>query len=347
MQGKMSSSTKAWAAMTSKYVVRLSGLVLLLCSGSCVDTSNTSSSKIVGLHMVLTNTTPNEINVRIRMAKMLGYNTVLLALRDEFTSIQHPCHRCDPTWTKDDFIRLKNSMDDMSMTLIPEVKLLTKVDKLPLDLSSDMLINRYTYNPQSTNVSAMIFDYLDEVIDVFNPTAIHIGHDELAGFNELSANVTGVKIEDALEADLFLTSVVSINKFLLSRNVKTWMWGDMLIAPDEFPSMLSLQLNGSKEGYGQRLRNRIPKSVVICDWHYFGRRKNYPSLAAFKQEGFSVLGVTWKDNKTTKRFAKFAKANDADGMIATTWWHVQKKEWDVVDDIIADSGQIFKEVFTK
>jgi len=76
----------------------------------------------------------------------------------------------------------------------------------------------------------------------------------------------------------------------------------MLIAPDEFPTMsnggdINLgDINGSSLGYGQVLRRKIPKDIVICDWHYNirGKQTDFPTLAAFKSDGFRVLGTTWR-----------------------------------------------------
>lgn len=123
------------------------------------------------------------------------------------------------------------------------------------------------------------------------------------------------------------------------------MWGDMLISPDEFPEMLGRHLHGTLPGYGKAMREKLPKDIVICDWHYFDTQKDFPSLAAFKREGFRVLGATWKKDDTTANFSRYAAAHGADGMIATTWFHVQRKEWDIVDKIIDTSGKIFMKDF--
>ena len=94
-------------------------------------------------------------------------------------------------------------------------------------------------------------------------------------------------------------------------------------------------------GYGAELRKQLPKDIVICDWHYRDKQPDFPSLAAFKQEGFRVLGATWKKQQTIRNFSRYAALHGADGMIATTWFHVQKKEWELVEQIITISGKAF------
>ena len=59
------------------------------------------------------------------------------------------------------------------------------------------------------------------------------------------------------------------------------------------------------------------------------------------QEGFSVIGATWKREVTIHNFSESAAKNGASGMIATTWFHVQKGEWKLVDRIINYSGKRF------
>lgn len=119
------------------------------------------------------------------------------------------------------------------------------------------------------------------------------------------------------------------------------MWGDMLIAPEEFPGMLDKHLHGT-HSYSS-LRNKIPKDIVICDWHYFDEQPDFPSASTFAKAGHRVLGAAWKKEKTIKNFSRYISTMSAnnEGMIATTWFHVQRREWDIVSDIIKNSGEAF------
>jgi len=150
-----------------------------------------------------------------------------------------------------------------------------------------------------------------------------------------------VKKEDMLPAHLYLKDVTTVYNYLKKNNIDTWLWGDMLIGSSEFPSMFEKHLHGDIGDYGRVLREKIPREIVICDWHYFGGRYKYPSTQSFVNEGFKTLIAIWKHEKTTRRFVAFAKLGDTSGFIATTWWHVQKKEWQKVYDILKQSIEIF------
>ena len=81
----------------------------------------------------------------------------------------------------------------------------------------------------------------------------------------------------------------------------------------------------------------------ICDWHYFDGQSEFPSTLAFVKGGHHVLGATWKTELTIRNFSRYVASlpKGGKGMIATTWFHVQRKEWDIVDNIIKVSAEAF------
>jgi len=207
------------------------------------------------------------------------------------------------------------------------------------------MYNAVTYDPQKKEVYKKVFLLIDEIIETLKPTALHIGHDEVVGWNSHHARKILNKNEKMLPSSLFLSDVLTIHDYLKKHNIETWMWGDMLISPQEFPSMLKKHLHGGFNGYGKQLRHKIPKDIVICDWHYFDKQKNFPTLTTMQKEGFHVIGSTWKKKKTIHNFSHYASKHNAYGMMATTWFHVQRKEWNIIDNIINTSGRIFLKDF--
>ena len=101
-------------------------------------------------------------------------------------------------------------------------------------------------------------------------------------------------------------------------------------------------MHGGAVGYGKAVRERLPRSIVICDWHYDDDRENFPSLVELQREGFRVIAATWKKEKTIRQFSRFAARNRAYGMMATSWFYVQGGNWNVVENIIHVSGQAFE-----
>ena len=152
-------------------------------------------------------------------------------------------------------------------------------------------------------------------------------------------------VDKVLPTVLFLKYVLRVHEYLKQRVIETWMWGDMLISPEEFPKMEARALHGSLLGYGKNLRDKLPRDIVICDWHYADKQSGFPSLAQMKSEGFRVLGSTFKKKKTIRNFTRYAAEYSADGMIATTWFHVSRREWGTIDEILRYSGEFFLRYF--
>lgn len=125
-----------------------------------------------------------------------------------------------------------------------------------------------------------------------------------------------------LPAELFLQDVTRVHNYLKQRGVATWMWGDMLISPAEFPNMNAVGLDGLVDGYSKDLRSRLPKDIVICDWHYFPD-KEYPSLDAFQHDGFRVIAATWENEEAIGSFTKYAKTHNAYGVMDTIWYNTK------------------------
>ena len=145
-----------------------------------------------------------------------------------------------------------------------------------------------------------------------------------------------------LPADLFLHDVELIHAFLEKKNIETWMWGDMLLSPDEFPGYSSTYFHGTGSGYGKALRQKIPRAIVICDWHYSGDQAQFPSLAAFQEDGFRVVGAVWEDENTAQNYSRQAAEASALGMMATTWFYVPQQRWDQVEQILRASAAAFR-----
>ena len=80
-----------------------------------------------------------------------------------------------------------------------------------------------TYCPQNPKCYEILFDVMDEVIEVFKPRVMHIGHDEwyVGGSCPLCK---GKKT-----AELYAEDIKKIHKYLADRNIRTMMWGEMLL----------------------------------------------------------------------------------------------------------------------
>jgi hypothetical protein len=321
---------------------------------------NAAMQPIRAMHFIVFNLSVGDAKRLIDEASKEKFNTVIMAmpwgngLKLNSTPWVVPTKL---TWSRDDLLVVVNYARHKNMEVIPQLSLLSHQDLLLAPNFPDLMFNSLTYDPRKNKVYEIVLPIIDELIELLHPSAIHIGHDEVVGWDENHFKVGLLKRgEQILPPDLFFDDVNRLHAYLKKRNIETWMWGDMLIAPDEFPTLGSkddlsnADLNGSSPGYGQALRRKIPKDIVICDWHYRGKHTEFPTLAAFKTEGFRVLGTTWRAKETTLNFSQYAARHGATGMIASTWIILGAESkvvnnWGDIEQLIRESGEAFSKDF--
>lgn len=305
------------------------------------DVRQPSTHRVRALHVVVNNVLPTDMRRLIDQARLNQFNVLILGL---FNGVRlktaPPPKEGIVSWSRDELRDVVRYARENGLDVIPEIKLLSHQEHFLARAKPNLLFNATTYDPRKPEVYEIVFSVINEVIELVQPKAIHIGHDEVAGFSAYTRR-KWLGSGEMLPAELFLEDVQRINAYLKKRGVETWMWGDMLISPKEFPGIRPNPMHGTTRGYGKELREKLPKDIVICDWHYEQEEPDFPSLATFKAEGFRVLGATFERSETIKNFSRYAYTHGAEGMIATIWFHVQRKEWDIVDDIIKTSGEAF------
>lgn len=80
-----------------------------------------------------------------------------------------------------------------------------------------------TYCPSAPGVYDYVFDVLDEVIDVFGPMAMHIGHDEF-----YSVGICD-RCRDKSAANIYADDLIRIHDHLASKGVRTIIWSEKLL----------------------------------------------------------------------------------------------------------------------
>lgn len=227
------------------------------------------------------------------------------------------------------------------LEVVPEVKLLTAQHALFGRVRPDLLFNRFTYDPRLPETYDVVFGILQDLIDAARPRAIHIGHDELAGSPAYRNPAFRLRPgEEMLPPELFLHDVETIHGWLADRGIETWMWGDVLLDPDEFPQMRAGRLHGTSEHAS--LRERLPEGIVICDWHYEPER-DYPSARAFARAGHDVIGASWKTPSAIREFASFVASmgGRGRGMMATTFTLARDQDTVAIEDVLNVSSEAF------
>jgi hypothetical protein len=174
-----------------------------------------------------------------------------------------------------------------------------------------------SYCPLHPQVHAVVFDLIDEILDAFEADTFHAGMDEVF----LIADENCPRCQGRLPSYLFAGEVTAVRDHLARSGRKLWIWGDRL-------------LDGAETGTGKwegsfnatwPSIDRIPKDVLICDWHYDSA---VPGAAYFAMEGFEVVSCPWRKPAVAEAqidlIRALGKANEpvasrVKGLLQTTW----------------------------
>ncbi len=181
-----------------------------------------------------------------------------------------------------------------------------------------------SYCPNHPEVHKAVFALLDELADAFETDAVHVGMDEV--FDIASSNCPRCAEKDP--AVLFAEEVNRLHDHLASKGLKMWMWGDRFILASE---------NGfvdwgwaSSRNYTYPAVDRVPRDIVICDWHYDVAP---PTPRYFVDKGFQTIPAVWWNGEVALRYLAMMRelARDPDpqaaalslGVMLTTWVEMQ------------------------
>ena len=175
-----------------------------------------------------------------------------------------------------------------------------------------------SYCPLNPDVHKVVFDLVDELMDVFEADAFHAGMDEVFYIGEEQCP----RCSGRDKAELFAGEVTLIRNHLKSGGKELWIWGDRLI--DGKTTGVGMWEGSYNNTY--RAIDLIPKDVVICDWHY---DRAYPTAPLFAAKGLTVITCPWQksdvaieQDKMTRSFIQNSSREMRPhfaGMMETVW----------------------------
>lgn len=153
------------------------------------------------------------------------------------------------------------------LNVIPEVPSMSHSDYLVMAYPeiNERIEDKYpdTYCPSNPKTYEILFDVLEEVIEVFEPTQIHIGHDEL---------YTAAKCEKCKgksPVDLYVGDIIKINDFLKSKSIKASMWCEKF-----FNGMYQGSPCGGAATPEKDIpelypcAGKVPKDIMLFNWYW-------------------------------------------------------------------------------
>jgi Glycosyl hydrolase family 20, catalytic domain len=234
-------------------------------------------------------------------------NTLILRVDYNYQYKTHPELRDSIALSDADVKKIVNACRSHSIKVIPQINLLghqswtAKTGKLlsmyPEFDETPGIIMPATYQwpnadslycksycPLHPNVHAVVFTVIDELCDAFETNAFHAGMDEVfyIGSNKCP------RCAGKNKAKLFADEVTLIRDHLAVSKRELWIWGDRLI--DGASTGIGMWEASMNDTYAAI--DRIPKDVIICDWHYERADK---TAAYFATKGFNVVTCPWRN----------------------------------------------------
>lgn len=199
-------------------------------------------------------------------------------------------------------------------TLYPLLTQYRELEEPPDDTPEKPWTELRSWCPLHPQVNPIVFALIDELIDAFEADAFHVGMDEVL----VIASKKCPRCRNKTPAEVFAKAVNDYHRHLVREKKLTMlMWGDRLI---DGTVMTYGGWAASHNGTAPAV-DRIPKDIIICDWHY-DKRSDYPSVRYFQDKGFRVWPAGWKNLEATKALIACARREATErmlGYLATTW----------------------------
>ena len=235
-------------------------------------------------------------------------NTLIMRVDFNYQFKSHPELRDTAALSKSDARKILEACKKNNISIIPQINLLghqswaaktgmllkvypefdeTPWVKMPATAAeykwpnADNLYCR-SYCPLHPGVHKIVFDLVDEIMDVFEAKAFHAGMDEVFYLGEDKCPRCGGRDK----AVLFANEVQTIRDHLAEKNRELWIWGDRLI--DGRATGIGEWAGSYNDTY--RAIDMIPRDVVICDWQY---DHDNQTAVYFALKGLRVVTCTW------------------------------------------------------
>lgn len=200
--------------------------------------------------------------------------------------------------TQDEMRQLIKKCREREIDVIPEVPSLSHSDYIVRAYReiNERVEDEYpdTYCPSNPRTYEILFDIIDEVVDVFEPEYMNIAHDEYY----TSAKCPLCKGKDP--ADLYAGDINKIYAYLKSKGVKTMMWGEKLLKVYH-PDGTGAGGTGDPDHDVPPLYtciDKLPRDITMINWYW--------SLITTEEE------MIYHDNDFSMLYGNFNAMNHKD-----------------------------------
>ncbi|MBR5252431.1 MAG: family 20 glycosylhydrolase [Clostridia bacterium] len=174
------------------------------------------------------------------------------------------------------------------------------------------------YCPSNDKSYELYFEVAEELLEVIEPTQVHIGHDEVRVLGECPL------CREKSGHELLAGDINRLYNFYNARGIKIMMWGEMV---QNFTSWKGMPTGGVEHNhvdkYGRKYHlpttyeaaHMIPKDILMFDWYY--------SMAdgtqdEFREKGFTEIYGNFRGSQIAN-WDKRSKSPNVIGGEVSTW----------------------------
>jgi hypothetical protein len=257
--------------------------------------------------------------------KPMGINVVVLEVNYGFEFQSHPELRQGRGLSRADSYCRQRGIDlipqlnclghqSWGRTTAPLLKKYPQFDETPNIPADNKGIYCRSWCPLHPEVNKVVFALVDELADAFAADAFHVGMDEVF----FVASDQCPRCRGKNPAEVFAKAVNDLHSHIVKdKKLTMLMWADRLL---DDKTMHYGKWESSANGTAPAI-DRIPKDIIMCDWHY-EMRDHYPSEAFFQEKGFRVLPSSWNNPQAALAFLEDARRVNKGlviGHMGTTW----------------------------
>lgn len=318
-------------------LMRTAALAAILIRATAVALSAPASTLPVrGLYLGAPK--PDELPLTVRFIREAlpkeGVNVLVMEFDYRYQYTSHPEVVDADALSKADVKSIVGACHAAGVRLIPLINLLghqswegqtfgllrahPEFDETPGKYLNNQGIYCRSYCPLHPALHKVVFDLVDELAEVCEADAVHVGMDEVFILADPGCPRCGTRNR----AELFAQEVRTLHDHLAETHREMWMWGDRLL--DGTVTGVG-EWEGSANGTASAI-NLIPRDIVICDWHYDSAP---PTAAYFAVEGFRVVYAPWRKPevalgeldlvRSIRAHANEPLASRMLGVLETTW----------------------------
>lgn len=178
-----------------------------------------------------------------------------------------------------------------------------------------------TYCPRHPDTYTYVFDILEEVIEVFSPDAVNIGHDETYSIGICP------RCKGTPAYRLYAEDVTKIHEFLKARGIRTYMWGEKLLNAHWRGHLIGGAGHGKGEAHVPSLwpsRDLLPRDITYLHW-YWRFNEEYDNI--YHERGMRVLFGNFNAmavENYTKRAARGIRGGYVSNWGSFGWEYMQR-----------------------